>query len=787
MATPFDKFFPELQKQKKRQEEVFGKEFVERTEKEAEAEREKIKRKRGTSGGGRSISREKLREEQEETQRKKDLEEQVRIKEETEKRLREQQQKEQDRLRTEQELQEKPVSRIEPFSPFKSALPLPTKRQLGVSPAKDIFLDITREPRMLINEPTADDLTRERGVFIREFGGGFKRTVIPTGTAIDPTSGIRPVITREEDLKIKAVLGGGAGTPKEFIVQDVEKKIVGESTERLGRQRDIIQEKIYSGELTYEQGEKALEGFRQIEEKRAGVRFEKEISENQLLKAKDEFEADVKKFRQGVDVSAPIKTGAIAAGFAVAPQVTAPVLLGLGGAEAFSVVGRPTKQEKLAVGTEAVFDVGFGLTSFNIVGRQIVSARAGQRTLQSVESPFKRGEFAEDIVELSPRTSIGTFGGTKVREFDGDIVEVGLRGVSPQLKQGEVTAVIPKGQVKGQVKIAPIDIEGRLSKPAKFDIDQEFIVGGLFRQQGTQGFRGRVGTPKEYKEIAGFSRRTGKDTFETFSSPNFAEITRGKQKAIFLQEPSIGIGRIRKGRIETGVDIVGGKTPKTPRPTLTTDAPTTQAFTQETLQTGLGLKQGVKIRPPIQTSRPFIRSSPVSSSSNQIVSQKEIQSQTTFPIQTEGLIVKQAPKGGGRFRPTTTFKTGVLPKQETDTKISLGQLQLPDIMTKTPRKPITKQGFTQTPPPYYRHGFDFNYRPEKFGFYMPMIPQFGIPEAKPSYAKIKKKQFFRTPSFAAVQLGITAPEPLKFERTGLIERPIIKKKKKKQKITIIQI
>ncbi len=46
-------------------------------------------------------------------------------------------------------------------------------------------------------------------------------------------------------------------------------------------------------------------------------------------------------------------------------------------------------------------------------------------------------------------------------------------------------------------------------------------------------------------------------------------------------------------------------------------------------------------------------------------------------------------------------------------------------------------------------------------------------------AKTPKRGFFRTPSFAAVQLGIFATEPSPLEFTGLVERPRLKKKKRK--------
>jgi len=73
--------------------------------------------------------------------------------------------------------------------------------------------------------------------------------------------------------------------------------------------------------------------------------------------------------------------------------------------------------------------------------------------------------------------------------------------------------------------------------------------------------------------------------------------------------------------------------------------------------------------------------------------------------------------------------------------------------------------------------------PFRFGFRgflpLPILPS-GIKTFKRKPLRIERT-FFRTPSFAAAQLGIEAEAPLALEFTGLIERPLIRKRKRRKK------
>ena len=67
-----------------------------------------------------------------------------------------------------------------------------------------------------------------------------------------------------------------------------------------------------------------------------------------------------------------------------------------------------------------------------------------------------------------------------------------------------------------------------------------------------------------------------------------------------------------------------------------------------------------------------------------------------------------------------------------------------------------------------------------FGFGIPGLPSLDLGGGKKGRGK-GDREFFRQPSFAAAQLGITAIEPGPLEFTGLVERPLLIKKKKKRK------
>jgi len=163
-----------------------------------------------------------------------------------------------------------------------------------------------------------------------------------------------------------------------------------------------------------------------------------------------------------------------------------------------------------------------------------------------------------------------------------------------------------------------------------------------------------------------------------------------------------------------------------------------------------------------------------------------------------GMLDSKITSGMKMFQPPST-KTDLLSLQLQDTfektrtsplaglttipkdkpKLGVGLIQPP----KLEEAQITDQLFQPdfVPPPVSvtpRTGFPrdpFRFAP----FALPILP-FGAPTFKKKGARAKRT-LGRTPSFAAAYFGVTAPTISPLEITGLIERPIISKKKKKKR------
>lgn len=119
-----------------------------------------------------------------------------------------------------------------------------------------------------------------------------------------------------------------------------------------------------------------------------------------------------------------------------------------------------------------------------------------------------------------------------------------------------------------------------------------------------------------------------------------------------------------------------------------------------------------------------------------------------------------------------------LPKE----KVGITNIQMPKIKITENSREVYEP---LIPPPtgITQPGYGFNYKPIPFTpFIPPMLPMPGIGAGTGRKRRVKtKRKLRRTPSFAAAQLGFTTPKPLKFEETGLIERPLLRKKKRRKK------
>ena len=154
-------------------------------------------------------------------------------------------------------------------------------------------------------------------------------------------------------------------------------------------------------------------------------------------------------------------------------------------------------------------------------------------------------------------------------------------------------------------------------------------------------------------------------------------------------------------------------------------------------------------------------------------------------IEREISIVSPALAEGLSFKPETDVKTGgrlinvLAPAMKTRQDVT--SIQAQGLKQATFQEIRLKSALDVAPPPTApitpvstRSGFGFD------GFVpIPPIPfPMGIATFQRGRAKIKRG-FKRTPSFAAVELDFTSPKELKLEFTGLVERPVIKKRRRK--------
>lgn len=164
--------------------------------------------------------------------------------------------------------------------------------------------------------------------------------------------------------------------------------------------------------------------------------------------------------------------------------------------------------------------------------------------------------------------------------------------------------------------------------------------------------------------------------------------------------------------------------------------------------------------------------------------QRDLQSSPLRPPKIETAIIS---KNNSRGSGITLTTSGVTPTT-TDT-FANAQLTFPKLSLNQPQKfktrfdllgelksPTINPNSSVTNPSFSGRFWEFNpFIPLGLIPFPSGIAQFSNPGIKVG------RTFGRTPSFAAVQLGITAPSKNKFEFSGLVERPIITKGKKKRR------
>jgi len=203
---------------------------------------------------------------------------------------------------------------IQPFDPLESAFPKPTRRELGVERGffSGLREDVGRTTRGFFNLERAEDIGKPLGIFVgRETGGGIITQKIPTGTIISqppapegliqiPTT--RERFTQREQLSEQAILAGGAGTPRQFIEQDILKDVAASGQQQLGIETKKIQEEVDIGITTRKEAQERLESKREDIEIQSEINLRRRLSEDERLRAKGKFEGSVGRFRRGEEL-----------------------------------------------------------------------------------------------------------------------------------------------------------------------------------------------------------------------------------------------------------------------------------------------------------------------------------------------------------------------------------------------------------------------------------------------------------------------------------------------------
>lgn len=706
------------------------------------------------------------------------------------------------RIRAEREARKTQDAEIQPFRREQFAFPFPSRRELGASGGflGDVATFAGRETRFALGTETPEDVLGIGGEVPIAFGLEEQVRIrqIPTGTIIDPASGIRTDLTAKEFREQEFFLGG-LGVPEEFEIQDIGREVISTRRRALQETATGLQQKINVGELTLEQAETRLETARQEEQARAEVQFQVRAEEFQRQRARRQATFESVSGFEDFDVGPLLRSGAAVGGIALGGAVGGPLIAtGVAATESAALAGsifqRP-EQERLGIALESALIGGIGAPGFARAEKEFIQLAAERKALQGLASEFRRGELRETIIRGKDfdvafiKGGRERFGGTFVEEFEG----VGgiLRGPRGTFEVGGKLKVTTKLDVSeaafiGRKPPSPIIITEEVPLQAKgFSAPSD--IGRLTFVQ-----------PKEGPIVSGITRPVSERTFET----QFGELRRfgiatqrpvarrdGIQIQEILERPEISVeiakrdigitrvlGRDRLRSIST-FDISGTELELKGRLQQPSTIPIVRqaiekSFRQQIKPVSQGIPRSTLAVPTIKTD---LRSS---TSLIQRDIQKELTSlsQISKPSLTGALITPQ----GVRARTTPVVISGTMSGLKQPQL--LGEVQAVKLDTRLlgsfrqtaqdPFKGIPRTPTTPTIPSEFR-GF-------RFGF-PPIIP---LPSGIPKFPRERKtagpRDFFRTPSFAAVEFGFEAFEPSPLEFTGIVERPIIRKKKRRR-------
>lgn len=375
---------------------------------------------------------------------------------------------------------------VAPFDPTKSEFIKPTRRELG---AQKSFINIIKEPKKLATNIFKSLIGK--GDLIMERDRKDKTIVqrIPTGTIIDDSKTFKTEFTTRDILDIEAVLGGGAGTPTEFIIQNIGDKIITKTQQELNK-------KTTDTNLTEEQKQK-IQNELQI---KAEKEFSKQVSNNPTLKNKLKFDKSLQKFRdsQKVNVGTAIQLGFVGGAVALSGAtggVSLVPLLAVGGYEFLSSVEEPTTKAKLTKQAEGLLDIGFGLGAFKVVSRGIDKLAFKELSEAPVliggEETF-RGALGSKF-EVRALKEVDEIGRVLATE-DLNVFRVGEKGFRVTGGKAKVRTEFfsfEKGEVLRDVGEIGIQARGELLDIAK--LTEKTITKDLRQVTELKSFRGAVG------------------------------------------------------------------------------------------------------------------------------------------------------------------------------------------------------------------------------------------------------------------------------------------------------
>jgi hypothetical protein len=619
----------------------------------------------------------------------------------------------------------------------------------------------------------------------------------------------------EEELRRRReaeLIAGGLTVPAAFELKGIEKQV-------LARELPSLEKEFQTGAITEAQAQQRLQ-------KAFETKAEPILLRRQRAKG---IVTGIERVQKGIPAEETLKTGALIGGGVLAGEAAPAFFVAVGAKEFFSAVEQPTRKAKIAKSVEGVIIGGFGFAGITPTAQRLALERAGAQSALELAAAqrFKAGELGEIVLPISEKGAISRIGARRAREFGFAATEERL-GVSGIILKKEPDILFSgRGIRRTDVLVRPVETG---AKPVSFQFEEAIAPRGGFqiikKSDVTTGFIGEIETqkpqrlikffkeskhdipfktPKGVELVGGVSRRVGGREIEDVFITRVGELEAigvkipKRQLGVGISEGDIIITRRLRTTAEplTSLEVLPFKT-GLPRPTFTRF----KQVKQKTLAPALfetGLEQ--PIQPVLQLPKQELFPPTGAFAVTEQVRLIPRQAARLFSAPRLGEV---APLAGvnatGLVQPTLRQQDLTLfaPTLATVPFQKAGEEQVAAVFPafvqpqalrerqtlalKTPT--ALETAFEVAPafaPPISPISPRVPFAPRFMPFAFPVIPfGFGIPEPKQKKVKIKR-EFFRTPSFAAAQLGIEAFKHSPLEFTGLVERPILKKKKRKKK------